>query len=68
MTSQPSLAPVDHTVRFELSVRPGSDELRWHAWLRAPDEGVDIGFDSPMQLLLYLTQLTSPESGRQGLR
>jgi hypothetical protein len=68
MTTHPLPTPVDHTVCFELSVRPGSDELRWHAWLRAAADGEVLGFDSPMQLLLHLTQLTRPESGRDGLR
>jgi hypothetical protein len=49
--------PAPH--HFVLTVRPGSARQAWRAWLRS-ENGLELSFDSPIDLLRHLAQLQMP--------
>ena len=62
-------APVDGGgLRFELAVWPLTTDEPWHAEVRAPGEVLPHRFERPVDLVLYLTQLSDPPHQRRGLR
>jgi hypothetical protein len=54
--------------RFELAVWPQTPARPWRAEVRARGDGVPRGFERPMDLVLYLTQLSDCPHQQRGLR
>lgn len=54
--------------RFELAVWPMTPAEPWRAEVRARGEGLPRRFERPVDLVLYLTQLTHPTHQQRGLR
>ena len=55
--------------RFALSVWPRTPDRPWHAEVSAADTGTPIRFDRPVDLVLFLTELSrSPTWHPRGLR
>ena len=55
--------------RFALSVWPQTPSHGWRALMRAADDASAVRFDRPMDLVLYLTELsTGPDGPPRGLR
>ncbi len=51
--------------QFALTVQPATPACPWSASLRSAD-GLELCFDSPVELLRHLTQLGQPGPGPQG--
>lgn len=64
-TGTPQQAPEPEARRFVLTVHPHSARQAWHAQLSAED-GAQLDFHNPIELLRHLSQLgsTAPPPGR----
>ena len=54
--------------RFELAVWPTTPAGPWRAEVCARGEGLPRRFERPVDLVLYLTQLSDPTHQQRGLR